>query len=65
MTTKENEEFEDPDKHYLGNIWGWKFSFIGLGIIFFFLAIAIYRAKVKGVSLEEIGKEGEPIEIIK
>ena len=56
---------EDPDEHYLGNIWGWKFSYIGLGIILFFLAIAIYRAKVLGVSLEEIGASSDPVEIIK
>ena len=34
----------DPwDGEYIGNIWGWKFSFISLGIILFFLFIAIYR----------------------
>lgn len=34
-----NEEEEE----YLGNIWGWKFSFISLGIILFFLAFMVYR----------------------
>ena len=43
---KNLEEEEDPDKHYLGNIWGWKFSYIGLGIILFFLAIAIYLSLI-------------------
>lgn len=62
---KNNEEIEDPDKHYLGNIWGWKFSFIGLGIIMFFLAIAIYQAKVKGLSIYDIGKQPAQIEEVK
>lgn len=62
---KEKEEIEDPDEHYLGNIWGWKFSFIGLGLILFFLAIAIYQAKVKGVSIDEIGKGEQTIEVFK
>ncbi len=62
---KNLEEEEDPDKHYLGNIWGWKFSYIGLGIILFFLAIAIYRAKSLGIPLDKIGTESEPLESIK
>ncbi len=59
------EEGEDPDKHYLGNIWGWKFSYIGLGIILFFLTIAIYRAQTLGISIDELGTESEAQEIIK
>ncbi len=59
------EEGEDPDKHYLGNIWGWKFSYIGLAIILFFLSIAIYRAKTLGIPLHEIGNQAEPQELIK
>jgi hypothetical protein len=27
---------------YLGNIWGWKFSFISLVIILFFTALVLY-----------------------
>lgn len=34
---------ENKDKEYPGNIWGWKFSFISLGIIVVLLCIAIYR----------------------
>ncbi|MFK7806479.1 MAG: hypothetical protein AB8F74_01635 [Saprospiraceae bacterium] len=34
----------DPwDGEYIGNIWGRKFTLISLGIILFFLTIAIYR----------------------
>ncbi len=35
--------FEDPDEQYIGNIWGWKNSFIGLGIMLFFGGIYLYR----------------------
>jgi len=28
---------------YLGNIWGWKNSFYGLGIILFFLSLYLFR----------------------
>lgn len=43
-TEKQRELPWDPwDGEYIGNIWGWKFSFISLGIILFFLSIAIYR----------------------
>lgn len=31
-----------------GNIWGWKFSYISLCIILFFLALYIYRVKTTG-----------------
>ncbi len=33
----------EGDEEYLGNIWGWKVSYIGLGIIVFFLALYLYR----------------------
>ncbi len=48
---KDQIEEEDPDKHYLGNIWGWKFSYIGLALILFFLIFAIVRSKMLGVPL--------------
>ena len=49
---KNSEEAEvDPDEHYLGNIWGWKFSFIGLALILFFLSLAIIRSQMLGVPL--------------
>jgi predicted MFS family arabinose efflux permease len=33
---------QDPDE-YLGNIFGWKLSFIGLGVILLLSGIAAYR----------------------
>ncbi len=49
---KPQEEAEvDPDEHYLGNIWGWKFSYVGLAIILFFLVFAIVRSHMLGVPL--------------
>ncbi len=38
-----NQGKENKDKAYPGNIWGWKFSFISLGIIVVLLVLAIYR----------------------
>ena len=32
----------DPDEH-LGNMWGWKVSYWGLGIIVFLIALYYYR----------------------
>ena len=44
MPKEQKEGPWDPwDGEYIGNVWGWKFSFISLGIILFFLFIAIYR----------------------
>ncbi len=34
---------DQGEDEYLGNIWGWKNSFIGLGIILFFMALYAYR----------------------
>ncbi len=34
---------EQGDDEYLGNIWGWKNSFYGLGIILFFLSLYFFR----------------------
>lgn len=44
--TKKNQEkgpWDQWDGEYIGNIWGWKNSFISLGIILFFLSLMIYR----------------------
>lgn len=41
-------EKKEPESEYIGNIWGWKFSFISLGIILFFVGLALYRSQVTG-----------------
>ena len=44
------EEKKDPfDGDYIGNIWGWKFSYLGLGMIVFLLGIMAYRHYTMGV----------------
>lgn len=44
------EEKKDPfDGEYIGNIWGWKFSLWGLGLIVFLLGIILYRHHTMGV----------------
>lgn len=47
--------FGIKDDEYLGNIWGWKFSFISLGIILFATSIVIY-AHVNGIVDARTGK---------
>jgi len=32
----------DPDEH-IGNMWGWKVSYIGLGVLVFLIALYYYR----------------------
>lgn len=55
---KENPLFKDPfDGEYIGNIWGWKYTFIGLAIILFFLGLMVYRHYTLGVAF---GGEGDP-----
>jgi hypothetical protein len=42
---------------YLGNIWGWKISLMGLGLIVFMLALMLFRScQIASLS------ESEPIE---
>ncbi len=55
---------EDPDEHYLGNVWGWKFSFVGLAMIVFFLGFALIRAKMLGVPLVDPAEAEEKIESV-
>ncbi len=40
---KINDAPENSDEEYIGNIWGWKFSFISLGIIVAMLLLMWYR----------------------
>ena len=44
---------EQGEDEYLGNIWGWKNSFYGLGIILFFLSLYMYRAYMHPVAVTE------------
>lgn len=34
---------KEDEPEYLGNIWGWKFSFIGLGVISFLILVIVIR----------------------
>lgn len=47
MTKKEKEPpqiFKDPfDGEYIGNIWGWKISLIGLAVMVFLSLVVWYR----------------------
>lgn len=41
--SKPLEKPSDSEEEYIGNIWGWKFSFISLGIIVAMLLLMWYR----------------------
>ncbi|MBR9922869.1 MAG: hypothetical protein GYB31_18735 [Bacteroidetes bacterium] len=52
------EENKDPfDGEYIGNIWGWKISFIGLGVLLFFLGLMIWRSYSTGKPFFPTGEE--------
>ena len=41
---EDKKDRKDPfDGEYIGNIWGWRNTFIGLGLILFLLGVMIYR----------------------
>lgn len=49
-TQREEQEREQlfPKQSYVGNVWGWKISFISLGIILFFMGLMFYKHKYGG-----------------
>lgn len=51
---KRSDERRDPfDGDYIGNIWGWRFSLIGLALIVLMGGIMIYRHYALGVPFGE------------
>lgn len=58
------EDKKDPfDGEYIGNIWGWKFSMIGLVLILLLLGLMVYRHWAMGVPFGEEERPREKIEI--
>ena len=55
---------EQGEDEYLGNIWGWKNSFYGLGIILFFMSLYFYRVYTNPVVSTEIKIESPASELI-
>ena len=57
---------EQGEDEYLGNIWGWKNSFYGLGVILFFLSLYLFRVYTVDpvVSTTEIKIETPSSELI-
>lgn len=53
----ENQKKPHPDdafdKEYIGNIWGWKFSWFGLALLTVLLAMILYRHFVLGLPVFE------------
>lgn len=54
MSEKEKKDPFDGD--YIGNIWGWKFSLWGLGLIIVLSGMMMYRHVVMGVPFGMEGK---------
>ncbi len=53
MARKKEEKIKPPwadwDGEYIGNIWGWKFSFISLGIILLMIGLMFWRYHYLGL----------------
>ena len=59
-----NDDRKDPmDGEYIGNIWGWKFSLIGLAMIVVLLAFMVYRHYTMGVGFGDPVKESTEVPI--
>lgn len=59
-----NWDKKDPfDGDYVGNIWGWKFSLLGLALILLLLGVMWYRHTTLGVPFGLQEDAGEKIEI--
>ena len=58
---------EMEEEEYVGNIWGWKFSFIGLGLILLLLSLMVYRHYTMGVppGFEELDARNLPEDTLK
>lgn len=51
---KQNEDKRDPfDGDYIGNIWGWRFSLIGLVLILLMGGLMMYRHYALGIPFGE------------
>ena len=48
-----NEKKDPFDGEYIGNIWGWRTTFMGLGLILVVAGLAIYRHISLGVPFGE------------
>ncbi len=60
----EKDEKKDPfDGEYIGNIWGWKFSMLGLALIVLMSALMIYRHISLGVPFGEASPNQEQQEV--
>lgn len=58
------EDKKDPfDGEYVGNIWGWKFSLIGLVLMLLLLSVMLYRHWTLGVPFGAEQQPEEKIEI--
>ena len=59
MSKEQQDDRKDPfDGEYIGNIWGWRNSFIGLGVILFMFVVLGIRA----VTMDPLPEEGESVE---
>ena len=57
--TKRTQLWDEWDGEYIGNMWGWRFSMLGLALIIAVSLLVWYRYS----QLEESEKSNNPIEI--
>lgn len=58
---KDNEEKKDPfDGEYIGNIWGWRFSLLGLLLLVLMAGLMAYRHYSLGIPFG--GEPAVPVE---
>lgn len=62
MFEKNIPEDDLSNEDYMGNIWGWKFSFIGLFIILLFVGWLTYSHLYRDMPVPQ---DGEKIEEVK
>lgn len=55
------EEHEEHPFQYVGNMWGWKFSYISLGIILFFIGLIAVRHWMLGIPYDPSQIQMDPI----
>jgi hypothetical protein len=58
---RQEEQHEEHPFRYVGNMWGWKFSYVSLGIILFFIGFIALRHWMLDIPYDPSKIEMDPI----